>query len=102
LFKYLDLVLDLDLVTAHFNQDQDKVYDHDFSLTMNTDNPNPTITLKKPHPCGSREFSLIQMGPEVVLRCCQCDSLVRIRREKFEKAVTKKNSGSRSQETGEM
>jgi len=66
------------------------------------DTTKPTVTLKKPHPCGGREFTLIQMGPEVVLRCSQCESLIRIRREKFEKAVFSRKSGVRSQETGEM
>jgi hypothetical protein len=60
---------------------------------------NPTITLKKPHPCGGREFLLIQMGPEVVLRCCQCESLVRMRREKFEKVLRKRDSVIRIQDS---
>jgi len=45
------------------------------------------VTLKKPHPCGSNEFIVIQMGIEVVLKCFKCSSFVRINKERFDRFV---------------
>jgi hypothetical protein len=45
------------------------------------------VTLKKTHPCGSRDFVVIRMGPEVTLRCTGCGSVVRMGRKAFDKAV---------------
>ncbi|UCF32192.1 MAG: DUF951 domain-containing protein [bacterium] len=50
------------------------------------------VTLKKHHPCGSKEFNLIRLGPEVVLRCSGCGAVVRMERKRFEKAVVRKDS----------
>ena len=61
---------------------------------------NQTVRLRKPHPCGSSEFTLIQMGPEVVLRCAGCQAVVRLQRKKYERAV--KRAVSRSQESGAL
>jgi len=45
------------------------------------------VTLKKPHPCGSNEFIIIQMGMEVVLKCEKCGSFVRLAKDKFERSI---------------
>ena len=45
------------------------------------------VSLKKPHPCGSNEFIVIQMGIEVVLKCVKCSSFVRISKERFQRSL---------------
>jgi hypothetical protein len=49
-----------------------------------------TVRLKKSHPCGGNEFTVIREGPMVTLRCLQCGSFVRMSREKYEKSVKEK------------
>ena len=45
------------------------------------------VSLKKPHPCGSNEFTVIQMGVEVVLKCSKCGSFVRLAKDKYERSI---------------
>lgn len=45
------------------------------------------VSLKKKHPCGSNEFTVIQMGIEVVLKCEKCGSFVRLAKDKFERSI---------------
>jgi len=46
-----------------------------------------TVRLRKPHPCGGAEFTVIRVGPVVTLRCKKCASFVRLSRERFEKSL---------------
>ena len=45
------------------------------------------VTLKNPHPCGSSEFTVVQMGIEVVLKCEKCGSFVRLEKDRFKRSV---------------
>ena len=31
-----------------------------------------TLTMKKPHPCGSRDWLVLRIGADFKLRCCGC------------------------------
>ncbi len=44
------------------------------------------VSLKKKHPCGSNEFMVIQMGVEVVLKCEECGSFIRMAKDKFKRS----------------
>ncbi|MDF1525499.1 MAG: DUF951 domain-containing protein [bacterium] len=47
----------------------------------------PTVRLRKPHPCGSNEFTVIRESVVVTLKCNTCGSFVRMPKDKFVKAV---------------
>ena len=45
------------------------------------------LTLKKPHPCGSKEWEVLRIGADFKLRCLGCGHEVMGPRAKFEKQV---------------
>ncbi|MCD8371132.1 MAG: DUF951 domain-containing protein [Clostridiales bacterium] len=51
------------------------------------------VKLKKPHPCGSREWEILRVGADFRLRCMGCDHQVMMGRrlvEKNTRGLTKK------------
>ena len=46
-----------------------------------------TIELKKPHPCGSKEFRILRIGSEIRIVCLGCGRDMNIDRIKLEKAT---------------
>lgn len=49
-----------------------------------------TVIMKKPHPCGSKEFEITRLGVDYKLRCCGCGREVMISRIKAEKNIKSK------------
>ena len=47
------------------------------------------ITVKKQHPCGSREFLVLRVGMDFKIRCLGCDREVMLPRLKIEKNIRK-------------
>lgn len=47
------------------------------------------LELKKPHPCGSRQWQVLRVGMDFKLRCVQCGHELMIPRAKAEKSVKK-------------
>ena len=45
------------------------------------------LTMKKPHPCGSREWEVLRTGADFKLRCLGCGHEVFGARSKFEKRI---------------
>lgn len=45
------------------------------------------VVMKKPHPCGSKEFELTRLGVDYKLKCCGCGREVMIPRIKAEKNI---------------
>lgn len=45
------------------------------------------LIMKKPHPCGSKEFELTRLGVDYKLKCCGCGREVMIPRIKAEKNI---------------
>ena len=45
------------------------------------------VCMKKPHPCGSKEWKIIRIGADVMIRCEGCGHDVLLPRHKFEKQV---------------
>lgn len=45
------------------------------------------VTMKKPHPCGSRDFELTRLGVDYKLKCCGCGKEFMIPRIKAEKSI---------------
>ncbi len=48
---------------------------------------NDIVTLKKPHPCGSRDWEVLRMGADFRLKCMGCGHQLMIARSKLEKNV---------------
>jgi len=43
------------------------------------------VTLKKPHPCGSRDFEILRTGADFRLKCCGCAHQFMAQRSMVEK-----------------
>lgn len=46
-----------------------------------------TITLKKPHPCGGRDFLVTRTGMDIKIKCCMCGREVMVPRSRIEKNI---------------
>lgn len=45
------------------------------------------LTMKKEHPCGSKQWEVLRTGADFRLRCCGCVHEVMGPRSKFEKNI---------------
>lgn len=45
------------------------------------------VTLKKQHPCGSKQWEVLRVGMDFRLKCLGCDHQVMIPRKQLEKNV---------------
>ena len=45
------------------------------------------VNMKRPHPCGSKEWEVLRIGADFRIRCRGCGHTVMIARPKFMKAV---------------
>lgn len=50
---------------------------------------NDVLLMKKPHPCGSKEFLVLRSGMDFKLRCKGCGHEVMVARNKIEKNIKK-------------
>ena len=59
---------------------------------------NDILTLKKPHPCGGREWKIVRLGADVKLQCTTCGKYVNLMREELKKraicALEKEENGN--------
>lgn len=46
-----------------------------------------TLRMKKAHPCGNFEFTVLRVGSEVRIRCTGCGHDLTLAREKLEKNI---------------
>ena len=45
------------------------------------------LTMKKAHPCGSKQWQVLRTGADFKLRCCGCGNELMGARSKFEKNI---------------
>ena len=45
------------------------------------------VTLKKQHPCGSKEWEVLRVGMDFRIRCTGCDHQVMLPRKQLEKNI---------------
>lgn len=45
------------------------------------------VELKKPHPCGSKEFEITRAGMDFKIRCIKCDRVLMLDRQTLEKRI---------------
>ena len=48
------------------------------------------VRTKKSHPCGSNEWEITRVGVDFKLKCCGCDHIIILPREKALKIIIKK------------
>lgn len=55
---------------------------------------NETVALKKPHPCGGREWRIVRLGADVKLQCATCGKYVNLTRDELKKRakISKKDA----------
>ena len=59
------------------------------------------LTMKKPHPCGCKEWTVVRIGADVKIQCNACNRFVYLTRDELKKRV--KNSPSAiTEKKGEM
>lgn len=51
--------------------------------------PGDLLELKKPHPCGTRQFRVVRVGSEVRIVCCTCGRDLVLDRLKLERSIKK-------------
>ena len=51
--------------------------------------PGDVLQMKKPHPCGSKEFLVLRAGMDFKIRCRGCGHEVMVPRLKCEKNIKK-------------
>ena len=47
------------------------------------------VELKKPHPCGSKVWTVLRVGMDIKLRCSGCGHELMLPRSRAEKAIKK-------------
>lgn len=47
------------------------------------------VELKKPHPCGNKNFKILRVGSDVRVICLKCSRDMTIDRVKLEKSIKK-------------
>ncbi len=47
------------------------------------------VTLKKEHPCGSKEWEVLRVGMDFRIKCIGCNRQVMIPRKQLEKSIKK-------------
>ena len=45
------------------------------------------LVMKKPHPCGGKEFEVLRVGSDVKIKCVTCAREVTVPRMKLEKNI---------------
>ena len=50
------------------------------------------LTMKKKHPCGSSDFTVLRVGSDIRIKCNGCGHDVTVPREKLEKNIKKVES----------
>lgn len=48
------------------------------------------VRLRKPHPCGSHEWTVVRVGADIGLKCCQCERRVLLTRREFERRLERR------------
>lgn len=56
--------------------------------------PGDRITLKKPHPCGGREWTVYRIGADIGLRCSTCGRRFMLARREVERRMKSREPGA--------
>lgn len=50
---------------------------------------NDQVEMKKPHPCGTNEWTIIRMGADIRIKCNHCGRSILMPRMEFERKLKK-------------
>jgi len=48
---------------------------------------NDRLRLRKPHPCGSYEWTVVRLGADIGLECCKCKRRVLLTRRELSRRL---------------
>ena len=48
---------------------------------------NEILTMKKPHPCGGREWEIVRTGADIKLKCLTCGKTINLMRDDLKMRV---------------
>ena len=51
---------------------------------------NDVVRLRKPHPCGGRDWLVVRTGADIGLKCLTCGRRVMLPRSEFERRLAEK------------
>lgn len=66
---------------------------------VKTVKPGDVVELKKTHPCGSKDWTILRSGADVKARCCGCSHEILVARVKFLKSVRRINGEAVSEKS---
>ena len=50
---------------------------------------NSIVIMKKPHPCGTKEWEIVRVGADIKIKCLKCNRMIMIPRVEFNKNLKK-------------
>ncbi len=50
---------------------------------------NSVVVMKKPHPCGTNEWTIIRVGADIKIKCNSCGRTIMLPRIEFNKKLKK-------------
>ena len=49
--------------------------------------PNTVVIMKKAHPCGGAEWTVVRVGADIKLQCNTCGKYINLTRDELKKRV---------------
>jgi hypothetical protein len=46
------------------------------------------VSMRKPHPCGGREWTIVRVGADIGLKCRTCEHRILLTRREFERRLS--------------
>ncbi|MBQ7880092.1 MAG: DUF951 domain-containing protein [Clostridia bacterium] len=62
---------------------------------------NDRLTMKKPHPCGGKEWQIVRIGADLKLQCLTCGKYLNITRDELKrrtKSIARAQTSARATE----
>lgn len=50
---------------------------------------NSVVSMKKPHPCGTNEWTIVRVGADIKIKCNSCGRTIMLPRIDFNKKLKK-------------
>ena len=61
---------------------------------------NDRVVMRKPHACGTNEWTVIRTGADIKIRCCSCGRIVMMDRSVFMRSAKKNLTRGNGHGTG--
>lgn len=60
---------------------------------------NDIVTMKKPHPCGGKDWKIVRLGADIKLQCLGCGKYINLSRDELKKRAKTVLEGKDAQGT---